>query len=253
LSNMATRVSRFAGFAIILSALAVACRTSDAPPRAGETVPETPAPVSEPQSDPEPPSSLIAESMVPRIAVFRRPGSGRPVHHFEHPDESGTPRVFLVREDAGDWLRVYLPMEPNESTGWVRTRDVSLSTTSYRLLVDTSRNRLTVFRGEREVAREAVAVGTGGTPTPTGHFFITMLVEPPDPGGAYGPYAYGLSAYSEVLNTFGGGDGQVAIHGTDDPSSLGGDVSHGCIRMDNGAITRLTRFLPLGTPVDIRA
>jgi lipoprotein-anchoring transpeptidase ErfK/SrfK len=143
-------------------------------------------------------------------------------------------------------------MEPNESTGWVRARDVSLSTTTYRILVDKSANRLTVFDGERTVVRETVAVGTGGTPTPIGHFYITILVEPPDPGGAYGPYAYGLSAYSEVLNTFAGGDGQVAIHGTNDPSSIGQDVSHGCIRMDNRAITRLTRFLPLGTPVDIR-
>jgi hypothetical protein len=248
---MVMRASRFVGIVVILSALAASCRVADAPPRAEETVPETAPPVLEP--DPEPPPALIAESRVPRIEVFRRPGAARPFHHFRHPDEHGNPRVFLVREDAGNWLRVYLPMEPNESSGWVRARDVSLARTGYRILVDTSRNRLTVFEGDREVLQETVAVGTGGTPTPTGHFYITMLVEPPDPGGAYGPFAYGLSAYSEVLNTFAGGDGQVAIHGTNDPTSIGRAVSHGCIRMDNRAITRLTRFLPLGTPVDIRA
>ena len=250
---MIMRASRLIGFAVIVAAFTAACRVTEAPPRAEETVPDSAPPTVVLEPDPQPPPALIAESTVPKIEVFRRPGSARPVRHFKHPSEYGFPRVFLVKEDTGDWLRVYLPMEPNESTGWVRARDVSLTTTGYRILVDTSRNHLTVFDGDRVLVRETVAVGTGGTPTPTGHFYITMLVEPPDPGGAYGPYAYGLSAYSEVLNTFAGGDGQVAIHGTNDPSSIGQDASHGCIRMDNRVITRLTRFLPLGTPVDIRA
>ena len=30
-------------------------------------------------------------------------------------------------------------------------------------------------------------------------------------------------------------------------------MSHGCIRMDNDAITRLSKILPLGTPVDVLA
>jgi lipoprotein-anchoring transpeptidase ErfK/SrfK len=45
----------------------------------------------------------------------------------------------------------------------------------------------------------------------------------------------------------------IGIHGTDDPSSIGKDISHGCIRMNNGDITALveTWQLPLGTPVYI--
>jgi lipoprotein-anchoring transpeptidase ErfK/SrfK len=99
--------------------------------------------------------------------------------------------------------------------------------------------------------REPVAVGTGGTPTPTGSFYITMLVTPTNQA-AYGPYAFGLSAYSEVLFSFAGGDGQVGIHGTADTGSIGQDVSHGCIRVHNDAITRMANLLPLGTPVEIR-
>jgi len=61
-----------------------------------------------------------------------------------------------------------------------------------------------------------------------------------------------LSGYSEVLFEFGGGDGQMGIHGTNDPTSLGRNVSNGCIRMSNAAITRLAKTLPLGVPVEIR-
>jgi lipoprotein-anchoring transpeptidase ErfK/SrfK len=60
-----------------------------------------------------------------------------------------------------------------------------------------------------------------------------------------------LSAYSDVLYSFGGGPGQIGLHGTNEPSALGTNVSHGCIRISNVAITQLARILPLGTPVQI--
>jgi len=63
----------------------------------------------------------------------------------------------------------------------------------------------------------------------------------------------GLSGYSEVLEQFGTGDGQIALHGTADLSDLGNQVSNGCVRLDNQAIIGLAETLPLGTPVTIRA
>ena len=75
--------------------------------------------------------------------------------------------------------------------------------------------------------------------------------KPLDPKGAYGPYAYGLSGFSPVLNEFLGGDGTVGIHGTNDPSGIGRSVSHGCIRIRNAAISKLAGMLPLGVPVQI--
>ncbi len=97
-----------------------------------------------------------------------------------------------------------------------------------------------------------IAVGTGDTPTPYGEFYLAELLEPPDPGGVYGPFAFGLSGFSEVLDSFAGGDGVVGIHGTDDPSALGRDVSHGCVRVLNDVIEDLAARVPLGTPVSIR-
>jgi lipoprotein-anchoring transpeptidase ErfK/SrfK len=150
-----------------------------------------------------------------------------------------------------DWLEVYLPVRPNGTTGWIRGRDVKLRTNPYRIEIDLGRNLLQVLEKGEVTVRETVTAGTGGTPTPTGLFYTTILVEYADPSGAYGPYAFGLSAFSEVLFSFGGGNGQVAIHGTNTPWALGQDVSHGCVRMRNPAIRRLANFLPLGTPVRI--
>ena len=86
-------------------------------------------------------------------------------------------------------------------------------------------------------------MGKGQTPTPNGTYYITDLLQPPNPDSVYGTYAYGLSGFSEVLNSFGGGDGQVGIHGTNDPASIGKDVSHGCIRLNNADIEKLAENL----------
>jgi lipoprotein-anchoring transpeptidase ErfK/SrfK len=225
----------------------------DAPATAALPVPNTtPEPEETAGLVPGPHDSFTADARAARIPAFRRPGKGTPFEIFENPDQYGARRSFLVKRIQGDWYQVYLPMRPNGVTGWIRARDVKLRLNPYRVEVDLSSNRLRVFEGAKKLMDEAVAAGTGGTPTPKGLFYTTILVKPPDPGGAYGPFAYGLSAYSEVLFSFGGGDGQVAIHGTNDPSSIGNDVSHGCIRMNNEAIRKLATFLPLGTPVEIR-
>jgi lipoprotein-anchoring transpeptidase ErfK/SrfK len=91
------------------------------------------------------------------------------------------------------------------------------------------------------------------TPTPTGEYYLRILIQATDPTTVYGPYAYGLSSHSDTLEEFAGGDAEIGIHGNNDTSVLGKDVTHGCIRMDNAAITMLSKQLPLGTPVVVTA
>jgi len=110
---------------------------------------------------------------------------------------------------------------------------------------------LIAYDGARVVLQEPIGVGQEPTPTPGGRYYLYELLRPPDPGGAYGPYAFGLSGFSESLTTFAGGDGRLGIHGTNDPSSLGADSTHGCIRLANPAIVQLADTVPLGTPVVI--
>jgi lipoprotein-anchoring transpeptidase ErfK/SrfK len=194
----------------------------------------------------------VAEAAVPTVEVFAEPGgAGEPVHRLAHPTEVGAPLVFLVDERRDDWLRVLLPVRPNGSQGWVRAGDVTLSTHSYRIEISLSAFRIKVFEAEAVILDDRVGVGTGDTPTPGGRYYIKELLQPPDPGGAYGPFAYGLSGFSNELTSFAGGNGVIGIHGTNDPSSIGRQVSHGCIRMSNEGITRLAGILPLGVPVEI--
>jgi hypothetical protein len=66
------------------------------------------------------------------------------------------------------------------------------------------------------------------------------------------PYGTRQRKYRGVLGTFrlNLGDG-YALHGTDDPASIGRSVSHGCVRLRNEDIETLFNIVPVGTPVYI--
>ncbi len=155
-----------------------------------------------------------------------------------------------IEKPAGTWYEVLLPVRPNGTLGYIPADAVALSTTPYRIVVDRSAFRLTLWRGAEVVARMPIGLGTGKTPTPVGRFYLISLLRPPDPGTIYGSFAYGLSGYSEVLTDWEGG-GVVGLHGTNDPTSIGRKASAGCIRMRNEDIEKLVPLLPLGTPVEI--
>jgi lipoprotein-anchoring transpeptidase ErfK/SrfK len=146
---------------------------------------------------------------------------------------------------------VLLPLRPNGSTGWIRMTEATFSPIHYRVTVELGAHRLRVFQDNNVVLEDTVAVGAPATPTPLGRFYVRALLRAPNPNTVYGPYAFGLSGHSNVLEEFNGGDAEVGIHGNNDASVLGKDVSHGCVRMSNDMITTLTTFLPLGTPVEI--
>ncbi|TML56657.1 MAG: hypothetical protein E6G09_15340 [Actinobacteria bacterium] len=197
--------------------------------------------------------SEVAHVRVRRIAVYRSRQAKHALLLLGRRDGNGTPRTFLVRETKGDWVRVFLPTRPNESQGWVRRRAVRVYTNGYRLVIRLRSHQLRLWRGDRLVASYPVAVGTSSTPTPRGLYYIVELLKPSSPNGTYGPFSFGLSAHSNVLKQFAGGDGRVGLHGTNQPGLIGSNVSHGCIRLRNAAVRRLARILPLGTPVYIRA
>jgi lipoprotein-anchoring transpeptidase ErfK/SrfK len=197
--------------------------------------------------------STVAYVRVKRVAVYTRPHAKRALLVLKKHDRNGTRRTFLVRGVRGDWVHVYLPTRPNGSLGWVRSRAVKLYSDGYRLVVRLRAHRLQLWRARKRLATYPVAIGTAATPTPRGLYYIVELLQPDNPGGSYGPYSFGLSAHSNVLKTFAGGDGRVGLHGTNEPGLIGSSVSHGCIRLRNAAILRLAKMLPLGTPVYIRS
>ncbi len=195
-------------------------------------------------------SNTRAIVLVDQLAVYDGPG-GNLLGTMSSTTEYGTSRVLLAEATEGDWMRVRLPVRPNHTTAWVAADQVKLENVEPTVEVDLATRTLTVRSAGTIVAQATVAIGSEDNPTPRGTFYITDKLETPDPGGAYGPYAFGLSGFSETLSEFGGGNGQIGMHGTNDPASLGQAVSHGCIRLPNDVVTLLADVLPLGTPVHV--
>ena len=197
------------------------------------------------------PQAVVARAKGRTVAVYRSPGAKAPFRTLRNPTADGDPLVFLVKRRTTGWEQIYLPLRPNGSTGWVRDSALDLALDPYRIVVSLRDHTLTVWKGRGVIRREPAGVGRSVMPTPTGTYYLVNLLKQPDPSGLYGPYVFGLSAFSNVLYSFGGGPGQIGLHGTNEPSALGTNVSHGCIRISNVAITELARILPLGTPVQI--
>ena len=185
--------------------------------------------------------------------AFDRP-SGAVVARFGPKNVNDYPTVFgvigaVVQHDCTPrWYRVQLPKKPNGVTAFVRARALRVETVATRIVVDVSQRRLTLYRRAKPVLTATVAVGSPSTPTPTGHFYVNQRLVPTESGGPFGPGAIGISAFSNVLTGWTQG-GPVAIHGTNEPWSIGRAVSNGCIRLPNAVLRKLFAQAPAGTPV----
>lgn len=107
------------------------------------------------------------------------------------------------------------------------------------ILINLATRRLSFFEGDRPANNYPVGVGKPSTPTPTGNYAVIEKIM--HPGGALGTRWMGLSIPG----------GRYGIHGTNNPSSIGGYVSHGCIRMHNKHVEELFPKIALQTPVEI--
>lgn len=223
-------------------------QTAAPSPSSTTTPPTTPPPT----TPPPPPQAIVATAAVSQIGVFDAPSDAAPVKTtLSDRTEYGVVRTLLVtNQDTPGWLEVLLPLKPNGQSGWIHDTDVTRSLVPYEIRVDRATHTLTLLNLGQVVLTTPVAVGTPGTPTPVGLFYVTDPV-PSYEGSSYGPFALGLSAYSDVLAQFGGGPPQIAIHGTNHPELIGQDVSNGCVRVPNDMILQIKDQVPLGTPVVI--
>jgi len=156
--------------------------------------------------------------------------------------------------DGEPWLRVQLPIRPNQTAGWMRASDAVLSRTRWAVRVRLGERRLSVYSRGRLVRTVRVVVGAPATPTPRGTFAIYEVAPQRERRGFTGPWALNLTGFSTVLESFGSGPGRVAIHGRDGASlldPLGTARSHGCVRIDNRMIDWMRQRLANGTPVRI--
>lgn len=107
----------------------------------------------------------------------------------------------------------------------------------YSILINLSARQLILYRNGSAIRFFPVGVGKSGTPTPVGRYHIASKMS--NPGGAFGVLWMGLNIP------------HYGIHGTNNPSSIGKVVSHGCIRMHNHDVLELSRLVAIGTPVQI--
>jgi lipoprotein-anchoring transpeptidase ErfK/SrfK len=249
---------------VVLTGLLAGCGATAAPqsssPKASHDVPA----VVEKERHCKPGTTPVGSRTLGVAAVVRshatafRQAGRRPFARFGRLNQNGYPTVFRVlsavrRSDCRPvWYRVELPLRPNGVQGFVRASAVRVGSVRTRIVVDVSRRLLTFYRRGRVVLRTTVAVGSSATPTPTGTFYVNQRLIPDDPGGPYGPGAIGISAFSNVLTGWAQG-GPVAIHGTNEPWSIGKPVSNGCIRVRNPILRRLFAQTPAGTPVVVRS
>lgn len=200
--------------------------------------------------------ALIVTTAVATLEVFDRP-DGAVAERLGSWSTYGSPRTLLAVSDGTDvdgWIRVQLPNRAGHAYGWVRAADVTVSSSTTRIDVYLAEHELDLSEDGDVVVSTPVAVGAPATPTPLGVYYVTDPVDlRSSPGGVYGPYILGLSGYSEVLTRFNGGAPQLAVHGTNRPSSIGASVSNGCIRVPNATILTLRQHVTLGTPVVIHA
>jgi lipoprotein-anchoring transpeptidase ErfK/SrfK len=198
-----------------------------------------------------PPAVTLVATPHGAIAKFARPGgpqTGMVPGSWHH-----APSTLPVIAKRPGWLKLRLAQRPDESTAWVLSRDVTLSSTHYAIVLDLAATHLSLYRDGHKIFSAPVGVGTRQFPTPTGTFFVAFVARPPIP--AYGAFVMVTSAHSKVITDWNSsGDAMVAIHG---PlfsgrriGTTGARVSHGCIRMHENALLHL-RHLPMGTPIFI--
>lgn len=204
------------------------------------------------------PGELSRWAFVHRKAIVRETPDPKAnaVARLRLKTQDGTDELVMLLERVVDptgrrWVKVRLPILPNNSTGWVPQEALGgFHRVRTWLQIDTKRLRATLKRGKRIVFRARIGIGKRRWPTPKGEFYVRDRLEGFPPHGMYGPLAFGLNARSAVLTDWPGG-GFVGIHGTNQPHLLPGRVSHGCIRLRNRDILKLGRRMPVGTPVTI--
>jgi lipoprotein-anchoring transpeptidase ErfK/SrfK len=195
--------------------------------------------------------AFVMRRVVARSAPDR---TARPVARLLRLTPERTTNLVLAldgrRTASAVWIRVRLPILPNNTTGWVPRRTLSdWKVVRTHLVVDRSRLTATLYRLGRRVFFARVGIGKPQWPTPPGEFYVrNQLYGYADP--FYGPIAFGTNARSAVLTDWPSG-GFIGIHGTNQPQLIPGRVSHGCIRLRNRDILRLAKLMPVGTPLTV--
>jgi lipoprotein-anchoring transpeptidase ErfK/SrfK len=125
-----------------------------------------------------------------------------------------------------------------------------IQSTKRVIVVSIPDRKLAILEGSKVLKTYRVAVGAAETPSPTGKFLIINRIPHPSyyhPGTVIPP-----SANNPIGTRWIGLDKKgYAIHGTNEPHSIGHAASHGCIRMRNQEVEELFKMVRTGDVVEI--
>jgi lipoprotein-anchoring transpeptidase ErfK/SrfK len=185
------------------------------------------------------------------VTAHASPG-GRALLHIHARTAYGSPTRLSVIARRGRWLATTAVTRGENRRVWIkRSAAIGLRTARYRIVVSLSARRLELWRGTRMLLRTTAGVGRAANPTPVGRFSLTDKLAGSRFGAAYGCCLlalYGIQPHPPAGWSAGA---QLALHGTDSPSSLGRAASSGCVRLGDRPLRTLMRHVPLGTPVTI--
>ena len=204
----------------------------------------------EPREKTGPRPHLLA-SIERTMPITARPGGGRTLGTMPRGSRYfGTQHRawILERSDDGRFGLVAVPYSAKRATGWIELTGLELDRTPYSVESDLSRHLITVKKFDKTILRMPAATGAAASPTPPGRYFVTDRV-PFEAGSYFGTFAFGISGIQPNLPPGWTGGDQLAIHGTNDPGSIGTSASAGCLRVSERSLDRLKPKLGLGTPV----
>lgn len=154
--------------------------------------------------------------------------------------------VLQVSAD-GQWGQVPIPFTNGRTKGWIKLAGLPRSTSNIVVRVKLSAHDLYVEQSGKPVLRFHAGTGAAQSPTPTGLYFVTERIS--NPGGPFGSFIFGLSGLQPDPPPGWTGPAQLAIHGTNKPSTIGVSASAGCLHMSKEALDKLKPLLKAGTPV----
>jgi lipoprotein-anchoring transpeptidase ErfK/SrfK len=189
------------------------------------------------------------------LAIRTRPGTGRSMGVMPAGSRFyGVPTVAWVHRVTPDgrFGLVDVPYVARRATGWIPLRGLDRSWTRIHVEADLSEHRITVWRGDAILFRAPAATGAPASPTPAGRYFVTDRI-PFAAGSSLGTFAFGISGIQPNLPAGWTGGDQLAIHGTNAPSTIGMSASAGCLRVSERILDRLRPLLRLGTPVVVHS
>jgi lipoprotein-anchoring transpeptidase ErfK/SrfK len=203
-------------------------------------------------------ATIAAEVDIAPVAATASYRGGRveitPEREGRAVDRAGARSALAAALVAGDG-ELTLPVGPARAA-------ITRASFDTVLVVRQSDRVLELHRGGQLAQSWPVAVGTGGSPTPTGTFVVgakrfepTWVNPAPDRWGADLPARIGpgpnnpLGLRALNWNRPGGGDTLIRFHGTPNEDSIGEAASNGCVRMFNRDVVELYDLVPSGAMI----